>query len=51
MSATPIGTIKEHFSNVEGPRIEYLIGHDLMEMIFIVLCATIIFVNLSELLV
>ena len=41
MSATPIGTIKEHFSNVEDPRIEYLIGHDLMEMIFIALCAAI----------
>ena len=41
MSATPIGTIKEHFSDVEDPRTEYLIGHDLMEMIFIALCAAI----------
>jgi len=41
MSTTPIGTIKEHFSDVEDPRTEYLIEYDLMEMIFITLCAVI----------
>jgi predicted transposase YbfD/YdcC len=41
MSTTPIGTIEKHFSNVEDPRTEYLIEHDLMEMIFIALCAVI----------
>lgn len=41
MSTTPIRTIEDHFSNVEDPRAEYLIEYDLMEMIFITLCAVI----------
>ncbi len=41
MPTTAIRTIQEHFSNVEDPRTEYLIEHDLIEMIFIALCAVI----------
>ncbi len=41
MSTKPIGAIGDHFSNVVEPRQEYLIEHNLIEMIIMTLCAVI----------
>ena len=41
MSQAAIVTIQEHFSIVEEPRVEYLVEHNLSEMIVIAICAVI----------
>lgn len=41
MSHEAIATIQEHFSSVEDPRVEYLVDHDLLEVIVIAICAVI----------
>jgi predicted transposase YbfD/YdcC len=41
MSQTAIATIQEHFSVVQEPRVEYLVEHNLSEMIVIAICAVI----------
>lgn len=41
MSQTATVTIQEHFSIVEDPRVEYLVDHNLSEMIVIAICAVI----------
>lgn len=41
MSQTAIVTIQEHFSIAEDPRVEYLVDHNLSEMLVIAICAVI----------
>ena len=41
MSHKAITTIQEHFSSVEDPRVEFLVEHNLLEMIVIAICAVI----------
>ena len=41
MSHEAIATLQEHFSSVEDPRVEYLVDHDLLEVIVIAICAVI----------
>lgn len=41
MSEQAIATIQEHFSSVEDPRVEFLVEHNLLEMIVIAICAVI----------
>jgi len=41
MSHKAIATIQEHFSSVEDPRVEFLVEHNLLEMIVIAICAVI----------
>lgn len=41
MSQAAIATIQEHFAIVEEPRVEYLVEHNLSEMIVIAICAVI----------
>jgi predicted transposase YbfD/YdcC len=41
MSQTAIVNLQEHFSIVEDPRVEYLVDHNLSEMLVIAICAVI----------
>lgn len=41
MSQAAIDSIQKHFAIVEGPRVEYLVEHNLSEMIVIAICAVI----------
>jgi predicted transposase YbfD/YdcC len=41
MSHEAIATLQEHFSSVEEPRVEYLVTHNLLEVIVIAICAVI----------
>lgn len=41
MSKTPIATIQKHFSTLKDPRVDYLVDHDLLEMIVMTICAVI----------
>jgi predicted transposase YbfD/YdcC len=41
MSQNPTASIIEHFSEVEDPRVEYLVDHQLIDIITIALCAVI----------
>jgi hypothetical protein len=41
MSQNPTASLIEHFGEIEDPRVEYLVDHQLIDIITIVLCAVI----------
>lgn len=41
MSQDAVATIQEHFSTLEDPRVDYLVEHNLLEIIVIAICAVI----------
>ena len=41
MSQNPTASILEHFAKVEGPRVEYLVHYQFIDIVTIALCAII----------
>jgi len=41
MAETPIATLQTHFAEVEDPRVDYLVDHEMLEIIIAAICAVI----------